>query len=147
MELNNIYQGDSLDLLKQLPDNSVDLVITSPPYADLKVYIDNPGILADNYVEWFLPICNEICRVIKPTGSFILNINDKVENGFRHPYVYDLISEIHKRTDLKMFERLFWNKLKSLPNRSRFGDRIEHLFWFAKEKGFQFYIDEMRTIR
>jgi len=145
MELNNIYQGDSLELLKQLPDNSVDLVITSPPYADLKVYIDNPGILADNYVEWFLPICNEICRVIKPTGSFILNINDKVEGGFRHPYVYDLISQIHKRTELKMFERLFWNKLKSLPNRARFGDRIEYLFWFAKEKGFQFYIDEMRT--
>jgi site-specific DNA-methyltransferase (adenine-specific)/site-specific DNA-methyltransferase (cytosine-N4-specific) len=142
MELNNIYQGDSLELLKKLPDNSVDLVITSPPYSTLKVYIDNPGILADNYVEWFLPICNEICRVIKPTGSFILNINDKVENGFRHPYVYDLISQIHKRTDLKMFERLFWNKLKSLPNRARFGDRIEYLFWFAKEKGFQFYIDE-----
>ena len=50
MDINQIYRGDSLDLLKQLPDNSVDLVITSPPYADLKVYIDNPGILADNYV-------------------------------------------------------------------------------------------------
>ena len=145
MDINQIYNGDSLDLLKQLPDNSVDLVITSPPYADLKVYIDNPGILADNYVEWFLPICNEICRVIKPTGSFILNINDKVEGGFRHPYVFDLISEIHKRTELKMFERLFWNKMKGLPNRSRFGDRVEYLFWFAKEKGFKFNIDEMRT--
>ena len=145
MDENKIYQGDSLELLKQLPDNSVDLVISSPPYADLKVYIDNPGILANDYVEWFLPICNEICRVIKPTGSFILNINDKVENGFRHPYVFDLISEIHKRTDLKMFERLFWNKMKGLPNRSRFGDRVEYLFWFAKEKGFKFNIDEMRT--
>jgi len=145
MNVNQIYQGDSLELLKQLPDDSIDLVITSPPYADLKVYIDNPGVLADNYVEWFLPICNEICRVIKPSGSFILNINDKVEDGFRHPYVYDLISEIHKRTELKMFERLFWNKLKSLPNRARFGDRVEYLFWFAKEKGFQFYIDELRT--
>ncbi len=145
MKVNQIYQGDCLDLLKKLDDNSIDLVITSPPYADLKVYIDNPGILADNYVEWFLPICNEICRVIKPTGSFILNINDKVENGFRHPYVFDLISEIHKRTELKMFERLFWNKMKGLPNRSRFGDRVEYLFWFAKEKGFKFYLDEMRT--
>lgn len=145
MELNKIYQGDSLDLLKQLPDNSVDLVITSPPYADLKVYIDNPGILADDYVNWFIPYCKEIERVIKPTGSFILNINDKVENGFRHPYVFDLISELHKQTGLKMFERLFWNKLKSLPNRARFGDRVEYLFWFAKEKGFQFYLDEMRT--
>lgn len=145
MDINQIYQGDSLELLLQLPDNSVDLVITSPPYADLKVYIDNPGILADEYVEWFLPICNEICRVIKPTGSFILNINDKVESGFRHPYVFDLISQIHKRTELKMFERLFWNKMKSLPNRSRFGDRVEYIFWFAKEKGFKFNIDEMRT--
>ena len=143
--MNKIHIGDCLELLKQLDDNSVDLVITSPPYADLKVYIDNPGILADNYVEWFLPICNEICRVIKPTGSFILNINDKVEDGFRHPYVFDLVSQIHKRTELKMFERLFWNKMKGLPNRSRFGDRVEYIFWFAKQKGFKFNIDEMRT--
>ena len=145
MELNNIYQGDALELLKKLPDNSIDLVITSPPYSTLKVYIDNPGILADDYVNWFIPYCKEIERVIKPTGSFILNINDKVENGFRHHYVYDLISRLHKETGLKMFERLFWNKLKSLPNRSRFGDRVEYLFWFAKEKGFQFFLDEMRT--
>lgn len=116
MELNKIYQGDSLQLLKRLPDNSVDLVITSPPYSTLKTYINDIGILADDYVEWFIPYCKEICRVIKPTGSFILNINDKIENGFRHPYVFDLISELHKQTELKMFERLFWNKLKSLPN-------------------------------
>lgn len=145
MKKNNLYQGNCLDLLKSMESNSVDLVITSPPYADLKKYIDNPGIHPDNYVEWFLPICSEICRVMKPTGSFILNINDKVEDRFRHPYVFDLISELHKRTELKMFERLFWNKLKSLPNRSRFGDRIEYIFWFAKSKEFYFNIDEMRT--
>jgi site-specific DNA-methyltransferase (adenine-specific) len=145
MEFNKIHKGDSLELLKQLPDNSVDLVITSPPYSTLKVYIDNPGILADDYVNWFIPYCKEIERVIKPTGSFILNINDKVENGFRHPYVFDLISKLHKETGLKMFERLFWNKMKGLPNRSRFGDRVEYLFWFAKEKGFKFNIDDMRT--
>jgi DNA modification methylase len=145
MDNNKIYQGDSLQLLKDMPDNSVDLIITSPPYADLKTYIDFKGILADDYVEWFLPYCNEICRVMKPTGSFILNINDKVEKRFRHPYVFDLISELHKRTDLKLFERLFWNKMKGLPNRYRFGDRVEYLFWFAKDKSFYFNIDEMRT--
>lgn len=145
MTINNIYQGDALNLLKELPDNSVDLVITSPPYSTLKTYIDDPGIHPDNYVDWFLPICKEICRVIKPTGSFILNINDKVENRLRHPYVYDLISELHKKTDLKMFERLFWNKLKSLPNRNRFGDRIEYIFWFVKSKDFYFNIDNLRV--
>ncbi len=145
MEINKIYNGDSLDLLRKMPDNSVDLVITSPPYADLKTYVDFKGILADDYVNWFIPYCKEIERVIKPTGSFILNINDKVEGGFRHPYVFDLISQLHKQTGLKMFERLFWNKMKGLPNRSRFGDRVEYVFWFAKQKGFYFNIDEMRT--
>lgn len=145
MDVNTIYKGESLELLGQLEDNSIDLVITSPPYADLKKYIDFSGIPADDYVDWFIPYCKEIERVIKPSGSFILNINDKVDNGFRHPYVFDLISRLHKETNLKMFERLFWNKLKGLPNRYRFGDRVEFLFWFAKEKGFYFNIDEMRT--
>ena len=145
MDVNKIYNGDSLDLLKSLQDNSIDLVITSPPYSTLKVYINDAGVSPDDYVNWFLPYCKEIERVIKPSGSFILNINDKVDNGFRHPYVFDLISRLHKETNLKMFERLFWNKLKGLPNRYRFGDRVEFLFWFAKEKGFYFNIDEMRT--
>lgn len=145
MDINQVYCGDSIELLKKLDDNSIDLVITSPPYSTLKVYINDSGIPANDYVNWFIPYCKEIERVIKPTGSFILNINDKVEGGFRHPYVFDLISEIHKSSGLKMFERLFWNKMKGLPNRSRFGDRVEYIFWFVKERGFKFNIDEMRT--
>lgn len=145
MELNTIYNMDSLEGMKQLENNSVDLVICSPPYSNLKVYIDFEGIHPDKYVEWFLPFIKEIERVIKPTGSFILNINDKVNKRFRHPYVFDLISEIHKQTGLKMFERLFWNKMKSLPNRARFGDRIEYVFWFAKSEDFYLNMDEMRT--
>jgi DNA modification methylase len=57
-------------LIKELPDNSVDLVITSPPH--ILQYIDDEGISADDYVDWFIPYCIEIERVIKPTGSFIL---------------------------------------------------------------------------
>ena len=143
--INKIIQGNSLEQIKLLPNNSIDLVITSPPYADMKSYVNFSGIPANDYVSWFIPFIQEFERVIKPTGSFILNINDKVENGFRHPYVFDLISEIHKKTGFKLFERLFWNKMKGLPNRSRFGDRVEYIFWFAKEKGFYFDIDSMRT--
>ncbi len=145
MKPNKIYQGNSIELLKKLPDNSIDLVITSPPYADLKKYIDFEGIDPDHYVDWFIPYCKEIERVIKPTGSFILNINDKIQDGFRHPYVFDLISRLHKETGLKMYERLFWNKMKGLPNRTRFGDRVEYIFWFVKSKDFYFDIDSMRT--
>jgi len=140
-----LHHGDSLELMKTLPDKSIDLIITSPPYADMKTYIDDTGITPDKYVEWFMPFVKEIERVMKPTGSFILNINDKVVNGFRHPYVFDLISEIHKQTGLKMFDRLFWNKMKGLPNARRFGDRVEFIFWFVKAKGFTFKLDEMRV--
>jgi site-specific DNA-methyltransferase (adenine-specific) len=138
-------QGDSLERMKTMESNSIDLVLTSPPYADMKTYIDDSGIHPDKYVEWFMPFICEIERILKPTGSFILNINDKVVNRFRHPFVYDLISEIHKRTGLKLFERLFWNKKKGLPLVNRFGDRVEYVFWFAKTRNFTFHIDEMRN--
>lgn len=140
-----LIHGDCFEEIKTIPDESIDLVITSPPYADMKTYIDFKGIKADDYVEWFMPLVHQIYRVLKPTGSFILNINDKVENRFRHPYVFDLISRIHKDTQFKMFERLFWNKLKGSPSPNRFGDRVEYVFWFAKTKNFTFNLDEMRV--
>ena len=71
-----IYQGNSLDVLKTMPDNSIDLIITSPPYADQrkKTY---GGINVNDYVNWFLPISKELLRVLKPSGTFILNIKER----------------------------------------------------------------------
>ena len=113
-------------------------------YADMKEYETSKGIHPDHYVEWFMPFVKEIERTMKPTGNFILNINDKVVDKYRHPYVFDLISQIHKQTGLKMSERLFWNKGKYLPNRARFGDKVEFLFWFCKSDARYFNIDAMR---
>lgn len=145
LELNKIYTGDSLELLKKVDANSINLHITSPPYADMKKYKNFSGIHPDKYVEWFMPFVHEIERTMSNDGSFILNINDKILDGFRHPYVFDLVSEIHKKTNLKMFERLFWDKQKCLPHKKRFGDKIEYLFWFVKSKDFYFNIDLFRT--
>src|SRR5437868_7739528 len=88
--------GDCLDKLKAIPDNSIDLIVTSPPYADArrKTY---GGIAADDYVKWFLPISAELFRVLKPTGTFILNIKEKVMNGERHTYVLELIVAMRKQ--------------------------------------------------
>ena len=72
-----IYHGDSKEQLKRLPDNSVDLVVTSPPYADQRKNTYG-GIRHNKYVEWFLPISEQLLRVLKPTGTFILNIKEKV---------------------------------------------------------------------
>jgi len=64
----NIYLGDSREQLKLLPDNSVDLVITSPPYADQRKNTYG-GIRHDEYVEWFLPISEQLLRVLKLIGA------------------------------------------------------------------------------
>lgn len=143
--LNKIICGDCSEVMKTIPDNSVDLIITSPPYADMKRYDNFNGVSPDKYIRYIIPKIKEIERIMKISGSFILNINDKVVKRFRHPYVFQLIAEIYKQTNLKLFERLFWNKGKYLPNKSRFGDKIEYLFWFTKSKNFYFNINKMRV--
>jgi DNA modification methylase len=157
--LNGIHHIDSLEGMKQLPDKSVNLVMTSPPYSDMKKYEGGfTGLHPDNYVEWFLPYVAEISRILTDDGAFILNINDKVVDTFRHPFIFELIFAIHNiedycklkgldqldMNDLRMFERLFWNKGKFLANRYRFGDKIEYLFWFSKSKKRKINMDKMR---
>ena len=66
-----------MDVLKTMPDNSIDLIITSPPYADQRKNTYG-GINVNDYVNWFLPISKELLRVLKPSGTFILNIKEKV---------------------------------------------------------------------
>ncbi|MBX7108869.1 MAG: hypothetical protein K1X61_09500 [Chitinophagales bacterium] len=65
----DIFPGDSKEQLKKLPDNSIDLIVTSPSYADQRKSTYG-GIHHDKYVEWFLPISEQLLRVLKPTGTF-----------------------------------------------------------------------------
>ena len=71
---------DCKKILKEFPTNSVDLIFTSPPYADQRKSTYG-GIHPDKYVEWFLPISEQLLRVLKPTGTFVLNIKEKVVDG------------------------------------------------------------------
>lgn len=82
--------GDCLDVMKQMPDEFIDLIVTSPPYADASAHTYG-GISPDDYVEWFLPRARQMKRVLKPTGSFVLNIKEKAVDGERHTHVLDLI--------------------------------------------------------
>ncbi|MCC5619258.1 site-specific DNA-methyltransferase [Nostoc sp. CHAB 5836] len=74
---NKIILGDCLDNLKAMPSNIVDLIVTSPPYADSRKNTYG-GVHPDKYVEWFLPISQELKRVLKDDGTFILNIKERV---------------------------------------------------------------------
>lgn len=147
MKKYNIINGDCFELIKQQPDNSVDLVVTSPPYSDIVNYGKAVSTKKpDDYVDWILPLFKEIHRVLKPSGSFILNINDKCENGYRSTYIYDLISRNNKETDLKLYDTYIWHKKNGIPNGQvkRFRNTTEFIFHFCKDKSqMKFYMDRV----
>lgn len=135
----DFYLEDCLEVLKNIPKNSVDLIITSPPYSDQRNGTYG-GIHPDKYVEWFLPRTSELLRVLKPKGTFILNIKEKVVNGERHTYVLDLIHEMRKQGWL-WTEEFIWHKRNCHPGKwpNRFRDAWERLLQFNKNKKFNMY--------
>lgn len=144
MEINTeILLGDSKEVLKKLPDNSVDLIFTSPPYADQRKNTYG-GIPPNKYVDWFLPISKELLRVLKPDGTFILNIKEKVVKGERSTYVLELILEMRKQGWL-WTEEFIWHKKNSFPGKwpNRFRDSWERLLQFNKQKKFKMYQEEV----
>ncbi|MDR3250435.1 MAG: site-specific DNA-methyltransferase [Tannerella sp.] len=146
MELRtDLYLGDCREELQYLPDNSIDLIFTSPPYADQRKSTYG-GISVDEYVEWFLPISNELLRVLKPTGTFILNIKEKVVDGERSTYVMELILEMRKQGWF-WTEEFIWHKKNCFPGKwsNRFRDAWERLLQFNKNKKFNMYQDAVRV--
>ena len=145
--MTEIKIGDCFELIKELPDNSIDLIITSPPYADIVNYGKNISIQKPkDYCDWLLPIFNEIQRVLKPSGSFILNINDTCKNGVRNPFIYELIHRSQKETKLKFYDTYIWWKRNGIPNGAakRFRNTTEFIFHFVKDqKNLKFNMDRV----
>jgi site-specific DNA-methyltransferase (adenine-specific)/site-specific DNA-methyltransferase (cytosine-N4-specific) len=135
----NIYLGDCVDKLQLLPNNFVDLIVTSPPYADQRKNTYG-GIHHDKYVAWFLPISQQLLRVLKPKGTFILNIKEKVVKGERSTYVMELILEMRKQGWL-WTEEFIWHKKNCYPGKwpNRFRDAWERLLQFNKDPHFNMY--------
>jgi site-specific DNA-methyltransferase (adenine-specific)/site-specific DNA-methyltransferase (cytosine-N4-specific) len=144
MELRtDLYLGDCKSELQNLSDNSVDLIFTSPPYADQRKNTYG-GISHNKYVEWFLPISEQLLRVLKPTGTFVLNIKEKVVEGERSTYVMELIIEMRKQGWL-WTEEFIWHKKNSYPGKwpNRFRDSWERLLQFNKSRHFNMYQEEV----
>ncbi|HND88558.1 MAG TPA: DNA methyltransferase, partial [Saprospiraceae bacterium] len=139
----NLFLGDCKEVLQQLPDDSVDLVFTSPPYADQRKGTYG-GIHPDRYVEWFMPISQQIWRVLKPSGTFVLNIKEKVVDGERSTYVMELILAMRKQGWL-WTEEFIWHKKNCYPGKwpNRFRDSWERLLQFNKERHFNMYQEEV----
>lgn len=140
-----LIQGNCVDVLPTLTAESIDLIVTSPPYADQRKDTYG-GVHPDKYVEWFLPIAAELKRVLKKEGSFVLNIKERVVNGERHTYVMELIIALRKQGWL-WTEEYVWHKRNSYPGKwpNRFRDGWERCLHFTKDKHFAMYQDAVRV--
>ncbi|GHV03891.1 methyltransferase [Campylobacterota bacterium] len=141
----DIRLGNCETILKKIPDNFIDLIVTSPPYADRRKQTYG-GVSPERYVDWFLPIGKELLRVLKPDGSFILNIKEKADKGERSTYVLELILALRKQGWL-WTEEFIWRKKNSYPGKwpNRFRDAWERLLQFNKTKNFNMYQDAVKV--
>ena len=133
---NTLQSGDCRAILPRLPDALVALVVTSPPYADSRKNAYG-GVHPDSYVEWFEPIGQELLRVLKDDGLFVLNIKEKVVNGECHTYVLELILALKKQGWL-WTEEYLWHKKNCAPGKwpNRFRDSWERCLHFTKSRRF-----------
>ncbi len=137
--ITKILLGDSREVLKTIDSDVIDLIITSPPYADRRKNTYG-GIAPEKYVEWFLPTSEQLFRVLKPTGTFILNIKEKADNGERNAYVLELILSLKKQGWL-WTEEFIWHKKNCYPGKwpNRFRDAWERMLQFNKTRDFNMY--------
>jgi len=145
---NKIYHGDCNEILKnnlKFPNDSIDLIFTSPPYADKRKRFYGSKH-PDKYVEWFLPISEQLHRVLKDDGSFVLNIKEHPRNGERDTYVLELILTL-KKQGWFWIEEYCWYKKNSYPGKwsNRFRDAWERCLHFTKQKQFRMYQDAVKV--
>lgn len=144
---NEIVCGDSAELLKLIPTDSIDLVITSPPYFQQREY-DGGGVgnekRPDEYISALMKIFRECVRVIKPTGSIVFNVGDKYEDGslLLMPYRFAIAST--EQCEVTLVNNVTW--VKSNPTPRQFKRRLvsstEPFFHFVKSPNYKYYIDE-----
>ncbi|MFO0952082.1 MAG: site-specific DNA-methyltransferase [Isosphaeraceae bacterium] len=139
--LGSAYLADSLALLKAVPDDSVDVVLTSPPYA-LHFKKEYGNADKSDYVDWFLPFGAEIRRVLKDDGSFVLNIGGSYNQGTptRSLYHFKLLIALVDVLGFHLAQECFWYNPAKMPmpaewvtvRRIRVRDSVEYVWWLSK---------------
>jgi site-specific DNA-methyltransferase (cytosine-N4-specific) len=135
------YLADALDLLRRLPDNSVNAVITSPPYA-LHFKKEYGNADKADYIAWMLPFAREIRRVLTEDGSFVLNIGGSYNKGAptRSLYHFKLLIALVEELGFHLAQECFWFNPAKMPTpaewvnvrRVRVKDAVEYVWWLSK---------------
>lgn len=140
-QLGAAFAGDSRELMARLPDASVRLVFTSPPYA-LHFKKEYGNVHKDEYVEWFLGFAKQIYRVLKDDGSFVLNVGGSYNAGTptRSVYHFKLLIALVEELKFHLAQECFWYNPAKMPapaewvtvRRVRIKDSVEYVWWFSK---------------
>jgi site-specific DNA-methyltransferase (adenine-specific) len=145
-DLGALYVADCLDVLARLPDESIDLVVTSPPYDRQPKYGNGESYLRSWYSGTFLKVTAEILRVLRPHGSLVLNYRSRRHGDERGVLQYELVFWLREQGFL-LAEDFIWGKPSPPPGRfNRFlKDAVEYCFQFAKSPRWQFFPDACLT--
>ena len=143
--LNQIVCGDNLELIKELPDESISLVVTSPPYYKQRDYglgIGNEEAV-EEYVANLVKVMHECVRVVKKDGSIVFNVGDKYENGNLLLAPYRFAIEVSRREPLNLVNDITWVKTNPTPRqfKRRLVSSTEPFFHFVKSDDYYYNID------
>ena len=140
-ELGAAYAGNSLALMRQIPTDSIDLVLTSPPYA-LEFQKEYGNASKADYVAWLRPFGEEIRQILKPEGSFVLNIGGSYNPGSptRSLYHFKVLVMLCEEVGFHLAQECFWHNPAKLPapaewvnvRRLRIKDAVEYIWWLSK---------------
>lgn len=140
-ELGQAFHADSLTLLRKLPSNSVNLILTSPPYAlHFKKEYGNKS--QDEYVNWFLSFASEFHRILKEDGSLVIDIGGSWQQGqpTRSLYQFELLLSLCKQIKFHLAQEFFWHNPAKLPSpaewvtvrKIRVKDSVNCIWWLSK---------------
>ncbi len=137
-----LHDGDCLELLRDVPDNSLHLVVTSPPYNIGKEY--EKKIKLDDYLEQQEKVITECVRALSPNGSLCWQVGNYVDKGSIIP-LDAVLYPIFSRLGLKMRNRIIWHFEHGLHCSKRFSGRYETINWFTKSDDYVFNLDPVRV--
>ena len=138
-----LFHGDCRTLLHSIPDNSVDLIITSPPYCLGKEYENTKNI--DDFIKLHQEIFPEIERILKNGGNLCWQIGNHIKNNYITPLDYIIYSELAKFSSLSFKNRIIWTFGHGLHCSNRFSGRYETIMWYAKGDKYTFNLDAVRV--
>jgi adenine-specific DNA-methyltransferase len=137
-----VFQGDCLAMLRQMPTESIQLVVTSPPYNLDKEYEKRLDL--KDYVAQQRLVIAECCRVLKSTGSICWQVGNYVDDGAIIP-LDALLFPIFSELELKLRNRIVWHFEHGLHCKNRFSGRYETILWFTKTDDYVFDVDPVRV--